>query len=125
MTDLIIESTKSTPAVFFNVEKGILRICGKSLPENAVEFYGKVDALLDKFIAEYPKSLLEITCEFEYVNTSSSKAVYNVLKKAVDKLGNNVSIHWNYEEDDEDMYEQGLDFSDALGVEFNYKLFAA
>jgi len=125
MNSLFIEGNKSTPSVFFNVEKGVLTFAGKSLPENAIDFYGNIEKSLDEFIAEKSNTLLLITCEFEYINTSSSKAIYNILKKATSKLKSNVSITWGYEEDDEDLQEQGQDFADALGVEFQYKIFAA
>jgi hypothetical protein len=125
MNNLFIESTLSTPAVSFNADKGIFNIGGKSLPENATGFYEVIEKTLDEFIAEKNNSLLVITCEFEYINTSSSKAMYNILKKAVDNLKYNVSIVWGYEDEDEDLKEQGEDFADALGVEFKYKIFAA
>jgi hypothetical protein len=125
MNNLFIEGTKSTPAVFFNVEKGILTMSGKSLPEDSNRFYKTIDASLDAFIAERSNGLLIVTCEFEYINTSSSKALYNILKKAVDVLKHNVSIIWGYEDEDEDLKEQGEDFASALGVEFEYKIFAA
>jgi len=125
MNNLFIDSTLSTPAVSFNIDKGIFNIGGKSLPENATGFYDIIEKTMDEFIAEKSHSLLVITCEFEYINTSSSKALYNILKKAVENLKHNVSIIWGYEDEDEDLLEQGEDFADALGVEFKFKIFAA
>jgi hypothetical protein len=125
MNNLFIEGTNGTPSVSFNVDKGILTMGGKSLPEDAVGFYKTIDESLNEFIVEKNDNLLTITCEFVYINTSSSKALYNLLKKAVENLKHNVSIVWGYEEDDEDLQEQGQDFADALGVNFKYKMFAA
>jgi len=125
MESLIIESTNSTPAVLFNVEKGILMLSGKSLPENAIRFFEPIDKALNEYIQEYSQSLLHITCEFEYINTASSKALYNLLHKATKALKHNVSIVWGYEEEDEDLKEQGEDFASALGVTFEYRIFAA
>lgn len=125
MENLIIDSTNSTPAVLFNVEKGILMLSGKSLPENANRFFDPIEMALDEYIAKYSNSLLMITCEFEYINTSSSKALYNLLLKATKALKNNVSVIWGYEEEDEDLKEQGQDFASALGVIFEYRIFAA
>jgi len=125
MNNLFIESTNGTPAISFDVEKGILALRGKSLPEDAIRFYKSVDKSLDEFIQKKSNTLLEINCEFVYINTSSSKALYNILKKAVENLKQNVSIVWGYEEDDEDLQEQGQDFADALGVNFKFKQFAA
>jgi hypothetical protein len=71
---------------------------------------------------ENPNCSLIITCEFEYINTSSSKALFNILKKAFDKI-NHVSVIWGYEEDDEDMFEQGKTYEEALGESFEFKVF--
>lgn len=125
MNDLYVDGTNGTPAVLFNVKKGILMLSGKSLPEDAIKFYEPIEKALDEYIANYSNNLLIITCEFEYINTSSSKALYNILMKAGKSLKNNISIIWGYEEDDDDMLEQGHDFSSALGIEFEYRIFAA
>jgi hypothetical protein len=126
MDNLLIVGTNSTPSVFFDVDKGVLELKGKSLPEDATRFYMTVNNSLNEFIEKKSStSLLEIRCGFVYINTSSSKALYNILKKATATFKNNVSIVWAYEEDDEDMQEQGQDFSDALGVDFKFKQFAA
>ena len=123
MKNLNIKSDKNTPAIFFNIEKGILIITGKSLPENAVSFYEKLNDALQIFINDYSHQFLNITCEFEYVNTSSSKTIFNLFKKAIDGLNNNLSIIWGYEEDDEDMLELGETFSEELGLEFIFRVF--
>jgi len=125
MENLFIDGTNTTPAVLFNVEKGILMLSGKSLPENAIRFFEPIDKALDEFIAEKNQTLLHITCEFEYINTSSSKALYNLLQKAIKALKYNVSIVWGYEDEDEDLKEQGEDFASALDVTFEYRIFAA
>lgn len=124
MDNLLIAGTDTTPSVLFFIEKGILTFSGKSLPENVERFYKQINEALDLFIYEHSHNSLVITCEFEYINTSSSKAVFNLLKKAIKSL-ENVMIVWGYEEEDEDMFEQGQDFASALGVKFEYRIFAA
>ena len=39
MEPIIVEGTPKTPAVKFDAEAGILEIKGRSIPENAIEFY--------------------------------------------------------------------------------------
>lgn len=124
MENLLINGTDSTPSVLFFIEKGIFTLSGKSLPENVDIFYDKLNEALDTFINEHSHNSLVITCEFEYINTSSSKSVFNLIKKAIKSI-ENVMVVWGYEEEDEDMFEQGQDFASALGVEFEYKVFAA
>ncbi len=123
MKNLLINSTSSSPAVLFFVERGVLNFSGKSFSENAIEFYKKIEDSLDIFIAEHSHNSLLITCEFEYINTSSSKLLFNVLKKAAKNI-ENVSVVWGYEEDDEDMKEQGEVFEESLDIHFDYRVFA-
>jgi Cdc6-like AAA superfamily ATPase len=124
MKNLYINATHSTPAVFFNINKGILTITGKSFPENSSMFFDDIDKALDEFIKEHSNVDLTITCEFEYINSLSNKAVFNILEKAAKSL-NNVIVVWKYEENDEDMKEQGEFFETSFKtkIHFHYKHF--
>jgi hypothetical protein len=123
MNDLFIDETSNTPAVFFMVKNGILNIAGKCLPEDPVEFFKQIENSIDEFINQHSDQLLVITCEFVYINTSSSKSLYNLLRKAVDNL-KKVSIVWGHEEEDDDMLDQGKDYEDLLGIEFEFRIFS-
>jgi len=118
---LIYRPTRITPLVFFDPNRGLLELRGKSSPENAISFYSKLISGIHKFALE-GKINLVANFKLEYFNTSSSKCVFDVLKKIslVKQQGRIISINWYYEEDDEDMLESGEDFADLLGVEFNY-----
>ncbi len=47
---------------------------------------------------------------FEYINTSSTKWIYNILKEVAEMkdISRNVRINWYYEQGDEDMSELGF-----------------
>jgi len=122
MENLFTASTNSTPAVFFNIEKGILTITGNSYPEDSVKFYDELKKALNYFIENHSDTNLIITFEFVYINTSSTKTVYNLLKTAIKNL-DNVSVVWGYEEDDDDIQELGEDFSETLDINFEYRVF--
>jgi hypothetical protein len=124
MENLFIGPTNVTPAVLFIVEKGILNISGKCLPENARNFFIEIENALNVFIADHSHNSLVITFELEYINTSASKYLYDFLNKAVDSV-ENVSIVWGYEEEDEDMLEQGQIFKEFFKVPFDFKIFVA
>jgi hypothetical protein len=87
-------------------------------------FFDIIDKALDEFIKEHSHIDLTITCELEYINSSSSKSLFNLLQKAA-KFLNNVIVVWKYEEDDEDMKEQGEFFETSLKskIHFQYKHF--
>lgn len=118
---LIYRPTRITPLVFFDPTRGLLELRGKSSPENAISFYSNLIMGLEKFAMESNVNLVA-NFKLEYFNTSSSKCIFDVLKKVslVKKQGKIISINWYYEAEDEDMLESGEDFSDLLGVDFNF-----
>lgn len=117
----LIEPTRNTPFVNFDYNSGILELKGISSPENSLEFYNPVFKAVDKY-KELGKNQLEVNMALEYFNTSSSKCIYQIFKgiKRLSEAGSSVVINWMYDSDDEDMREVGEDYSDILGLEFNY-----
>lgn len=103
MDDLYIDDTPSTPEIKFE-KSGSLSIRGKSLPEDPKRFYNP----LFKWVEELTTDNVDIQVQLEYVNTSSSKRIIELLKK----IDNNskikhVKMNWYYEVDDPDMLEFG------------------
>lgn len=117
MNNLYIESTQNTPKVNFDVEKKRFEIIGKSLPENTNEFY----SIIDDFIEKYQYDELTMVCNLTYLNSSSSKRIYTILRKLKNKL-KHIDITWIYDEDDEDMIIQGEEFEAYLGIKFNKQI---
>ena len=103
MDDLYIDDTPSTPEIKFE-KSGNLSIRGKSLPEDPKRFYSP----LFKWVEELNSENVDIQVQLEYVNTSSSKRIIELLKR----IDNNskvkhVKMNWYYEIDDPDMLEFG------------------
>lgn len=97
-----ITSTNCTPRVYLNSNAGELIIMGKSYPENAEMFYRPImDVLLKD-----PAKRFSLTMGFEYLNTSSSKFIFDILKK-MKKNNQVIKFSWVFEEDDEDMEDLG------------------
>ena len=103
MDDLIIKSTPATPEIDFKMS-GQMLIKGKSLPENPLKFYEPIFRWIEDFSAED----VQIDIKLEYVNTSSSKNILELIK-IVDRNQNirNLNLNWYYEIDDMDMLEFG------------------
>ncbi len=120
MDKLQIQGTAKTPSLLFDAETGILEIKGRSIPENAIDFF---KPLVD-WLEEYSKDAKELTqanIQLEYFNTSSSKCILDIFKKLenINKQdGCEVVINWYYEEDDEDMLEAGEDYQSILKIPF-------
>ena len=110
-------STPKTPKLSFDPESGIFEISGRSIPENSTDFYKPLLNWLDKYI-ETPKDNITVTINLEYFNTSSSKCLIEIFRR-FEKLkmgGNTINVKWFYEEEDEDMFESGQDFSEIIKV---------
>jgi len=119
MNSLNIPGTNQTPKV--NLQPGLIEITGRSIPEDPIAFYGPV---MD-WLAEYSKSPANqttINLQFEYINTSSSKALHNILKVLNDTCDDShkMELNWYYEVGDDDMYELGQFFQPYLRIPINF-----
>jgi len=106
MQDLTIESTRKSP--FVRLTDGNIQFSGRAIPEDPAEFFKPVMA----WIKEYAKSLADhttIDLKFEYINTATTKWIYNILKILGEVEGHQkkMVVNWHYEEGDDDMYELG------------------
>lgn len=121
MIDFIVEPSQSTPYVSIDSQEGVVAIEGRSFPENALQFYLPI---IEKVYRTFRSLNGEITfnMSLQYFNTSSSKCLFNFMKmlKALEQKGNSVIVNWYFEEDDEDMRENGEDYEEILELDFNY-----
>ncbi len=122
MEHLMLRASKEFPGIHFNHENGKLKISGKSFMEDAVTFYTPIMDWLTKY-CQQPAIETTMTISLEYMNTSSSKYildVFDLLNQAY-KSGNKVSVVWQYQQDDEDMEEQGKQYEELFALPFRYK----
>lgn len=100
----VVEPTRRTPRVLLG--PGKIFIVGRSIPENPGEFYRPVFDWIRSYVrAGGQRTSVEFG--FEYINTSSTKWIYNIIKEisSMKDLSENVSICWYYDAGDEDMCE--------------------
>jgi hypothetical protein len=117
MENFYLEGTPKTPHIDFDAGTGQLQISGRSIPENAVEFYRPLISWLNEYAAcPLPESTLVV--RMEYFNTSSSKCLIDMFRK-LEKIhlnGANVYVKWYYETEDEDMRHSGEDFREIINL---------
>lgn len=121
MLPLYIEATAKTPEIHFNPELGLFEIKGKSIPDDAENFYGAVLDWFDDYLV-MPNQETVVTIDLEYFNISSSKRLLFLLYK-LNELNSgqkDVRIKWMYNEDDEDMFEVGQDYAFMVKVPFDF-----
>lgn len=120
MENLQIKKTKYTVGVQFDMDKGILEMNGASYPENAFEFFDPLIKWVREFISE-TKNPIVLNIKVNYLNTSSSKCIYDLLEilGKFKRDGGNLQINWHYESDDDDIMEAGKEFADDAELVFN------
>jgi hypothetical protein len=119
MATIKIEGNQKTPTVNFDEVTGLLELKGRSIPENSIDFYKPLIDWVDKY-ARSPQPRTAMHVQLEYFNTSSSKCILDLFKKleGVRATGNEVTVFWHYEADDEDMLEAGEDYQAIINIPF-------
>lgn len=116
MDNLIIEATAVTPHIVFKKD-GYLLLEGKALPEDPAKFFEPAFIWLKDFHTS--NTIFDV--KLEYVNTSSSKQVFELLKilnRTHNK--NEIIVHWYYEEGDYDILESGKYYASMISIPFEY-----
>ncbi len=116
---LIIEKALDTPYIF--LDKGLIKLEGRSMPENVLKFYDPVKKWLDNYIKD-PADFTKIDLCFLYINSSSIKQINDFLNILNAKFleGFDMKVIWTYEEEDDDALETGNDIESMIDIPFEY-----
>lgn len=115
-----IEGTKHEPFVHFDPELGILELMGRSVPEDSNGFYRPLLLRMNRYLKEGGKGLV-CNIHLDYFNTSSARNLLEVLH-VLEKIyaeGRSVMVNWVFDEEDEDLFNTGIDFSSLLHIPFS------
>jgi hypothetical protein len=101
------EPSKRTP--WISLEPGRIFIMGRSIVENPGDLYRPVLEWISEHVKVYGEKTT-VDLGFEYINTSSTKWIYALLKEMskMKEVGKNTRITWYYEQGDDDMCELGF-----------------
>jgi hypothetical protein len=115
--ELQIEKTRYTP--YIHLRKGNISFEGRSVLNDPYHLYQPVYEWIREYVKEKP-SPTHINLKFEYINTSSMKWVFEILRIFREKpeLKDKLSISWYYEEGDDDMRELGEILKSFLNSSF-------
>lgn len=119
MENLIIKGTNKTPNALLNAKLGLIELTGKSIPENPYDFYEPLLLWIDEY-TKTPSLQTVVNIKFEYLNSSSSKLLLELLKKTelLQNARGNVTVKWYCEEDDPDMLDTAEVFKSIVKVPF-------
>lgn len=117
MEKLVIqEELKNCPGITYYPDDNKLVLVGRSIPENPESIFRR----LEDWISDHFEKGggLDVIIQLEYINSGSSKYLYEVLKRLTGyrRMGKTVRMKWRYEEDDEAMLELGEHYRDTAGI---------
>ena len=120
MEELRYTATKNTPEVILNPE-GKIKIRGRSIHENAVDFFAPVEEWVSEYILS-PANVTSVEIALDYFNSASAKVFISILQKVtyVTLKHKKFVINWYYEEGDEDILERGEYFASVLDIPVNF-----
>jgi hypothetical protein len=110
-----------TPYVLLDSQNGILKIKGRSYPENPQAFYAPIFQWIRKN-ADNGISKLEVSFFLEYFNTTSFKIIFDMLfelESVETTYGIDIQILWYYDAFSLDVKEAGSDLSELINLPFN------
>jgi hypothetical protein len=116
MDSIVLNSTSDTPKIVCT-DDGTITIIGRSLTEDPLTFYKPI---LD-WVQQLNVENIEINVRLEYLNTSSSLQIYNLLELAKkNPRKNSIIVRWYYDMLDEDGRSLGEEFEAMLEVPFEF-----
>ncbi|HPW25862.1 MAG TPA: DUF1987 domain-containing protein [Tenuifilaceae bacterium] len=117
LSSLYIKGTSKTPQIDF--KPGMLQVSGRSIPEDAVEFFQPVIGWLEEYLKN-PEPLTRLNLRMEYINSGSNRFIFNLIKMLDEAYlkGHSVLVNWYYEEDDDTIRNLGRDFQALVKVPF-------
>lgn len=125
MKSLLIEESGSSPRIELDRERNIFQITGKSFPEDVKTFYIPVIDWIQEYVkSPNPETIFEVS--LEYFNTASSKMLLVVLSqlKEIQKQGKVVKVIWSYPENDMEIEDAGIEFSEVINIPFTIRKIA-
>jgi hypothetical protein len=120
MQVLQLAGTEQTPQVTLNKEKGIFEFSGRSLTDKAIEFYKPIVLWMTEY-SKSPNPKTDLVFKMEYMNTASSKALFDLF--AIVQNISGAKIVWCFHDEDEDMEETGEEFSSLVKIPFEMRAY--
>ena len=116
MENIFVGATERSPEINFDFGQNRFVLRGESYPEDVTAFFGDPIYKLEEHFASLSGAEIEFEFELVYFNSSSAKVLmglFDTLDETA-RNGNQVLIHWRYDEDDDNMEELGEEFAEDL-----------
>jgi hypothetical protein len=119
MENLKIENTKTTPRIDFDAKLNTLYISGEIYPENSEKFFSPIFEWIQRYLSNLNSKCI-VSFHLQYFNTAASgklSLMLEILEKAYRK-GKDISIHWYYDPDNDEMSEVAEEFREDVTIPF-------
>lgn len=130
MNKFYIEESEFTPEISLDIESKKFSFKGVSRPEDVFKYYQPAINWLKELEqnimmhsdAKYNIPQIDVDFHLTYFNSASSKMLLQILEciKKIQDIGIQVNIDWYYDENDEQMFDDGNDLSESIGIPFNF-----
>lgn len=116
MDSVRIDGTENAPSIDFDFRSNRFRMGGMSYLEDVVEFFKPLMEKLDGHFGSLDGADVAFEFEMIYFNSSSARYILHIceLLDATAERGNNVSVVWKFDEEDDTMEEHGEEFAEDL-----------
>lgn len=117
-----IEASERTPRVILDRQDSILKIEGRSYPEEGMDFFDPI-ILRIKSLVDTDAPICTFHIRLEYYNSSTSKAIAELLSTLVlaKTSGHETKVIWEYEEDDDGIQEDIDMFIESFDLPFDIR----
>lgn len=116
MDNIELKATDRSPEISFDFSANKFLIKGESYPEDVNEFFGPLMEKLEAHFEDQDGASILFQFELIYFNSSTAKilmGIFDLLDETADS-GNDVTVEWIYEEEDENMEELGEEYGEDL-----------
>ncbi|MCW3807142.1 DUF1987 domain-containing protein [Plebeiibacterium marinum] len=119
MKTIHLEPTKTSPQITLDADHGIIEMKGNIISLDTSAIFDPIFNWINKYLNN-PKDKTTIKINLEYLNTIGSKYLLILFRKleGLPKRGNEVTIQWAYDQDDEDTLELIEDYKNLLHINF-------
>lgn len=117
-----IDATARSPLVILDREGSILKIEGRSYPEEGMDFFDPI-ILRFKTLQKSENPIRTIHVRLEYYNSATSKALAELFQGlvSVKRAGIEATVIWEYEEEDDGIQEDIDMFIDTFDLKFDIR----
>lgn len=117
-----IDATDRSPLVILDRDGSILKIEGRSYPEEGMDFFDPI-ILRFKTLQKSENPIRTIHVRLEYYNSATSKALAELFQGLVSikRAGLEATVIWEYEEEDDGIQEDIDMFIDTFDLKFDIR----